>query len=546
MSGKKSAGPMRVSAQMVAAAPSPAAEVLERLGTRSLGLTDAEAAERLERFGPNAVGTEKGMSWWHIFFKACVNPLVILLLCLSVVMYLTGDLRGGTVMMAMVILGVTLRFVQETKANNAAAKLKAMIRVTATVLREGAAREVPLGDVVPGDIVKLAAGDMIPGDLRLLVSKDLFVAQASLTGESLPVEKNDVPTNGSIGKTPLEMPDLCFMGTSVESGSATAVVVETGATTYLGGMAKAILQTTPPTAFDKGIANFTWMMIRFMAVMVPLVFIINVLTKGDPVKAAAANGFWEWMKSRSWTEAFFFSVAVAVGLTPEMLPMIVSVCLSKGAIAMSRKKVIVKKLPSIQNFGAMDVLCTDKTGTLTRDHVILERHCDVAREESDDVLLDAYTISYYQTGLKNVLDRAILDHEEVATKEHFAPLSKIDEIPFDFQRKMMSVVIENKAENRRRILVKGAPEAVFERCISFEINGEQFDIDPVLIEDLEEEYRSLSADGFRVLAVAYRDVETKPAYTKEDEQKLVLKGYVAFLDPPKDSAGMACRKCARC
>ena len=539
MSGKKTAGTMRVSAQMVAAAPLPAAEVLERLGTRPQGLTDAEAAERLERFGRNAVGTEKGMSWWHIFFKACVNPLVILLLCLSIVMYLTGDLRGGTVMMAMVVLGVGLRFVQEAKADNAAAKLKAMIRVTATVLREGAAREVPLGDVVPGDIVKLAAGDMIPGDLRLLVSKDLFVAQASLTGESLPVEKNDVPTNGGIGKTPLELPDLCFMGTSVESGSATAVVVETGATTYLGGMAKAILQSTPPTAFDKGIASFTWLMIRFMAVMVPLVFIINVLTKGDPVEAAAAHGFWEWMKSRSWTEAFFFSVAVAVGLTPEMLPMIVSVCLSKGAIAMSRKKVIVKKLPSIQNFGAMDVLCTDKTGTLTRDHVILERHCDVAREDSDDVLLDAYTISYYQTGLKNVLDRAILDHEEVASREHFAPLVKIDEIPFDFQRKMMSVVIENKAQNQRRILVKGAPEAVFERCVSFEINGEQFDIDPVLIEDLEEEYRSLSADGFRVLAVAYRDVEAKAAYTKEDERKLVLRGYVAFLDPPKDSAAPA-------
>jgi len=386
--------------------------------------------------------------------------------------------------------------------------------------------------VVPGDLIKLAAGDMIPADVRLLTAKDLFLIQASLTGESLPVEKSDSVETAN-GKTPLEYANVCYLGTSVESGSALAVVMATGKETYFGAMASTITATPPPTSFDKGIARFTWLMIKFMALMVPTVFLINALTKhsgGD----AATHGVWQWLANRKWSEAFMFSLAVAVGLTPEMLPMIVSVCLSKGAIAMSRKKVIVKRLNSIQNLGAMNVLCTDKTGTLTQDHVILEKHCDVAREENRTVLKDAYLISYFQTGLKNVLDRAILAYQGEDGGVPVAQFRKLDELPFDFSRRMMSVVVESDADGVE-LLCKGAPEAVFARCKTFELNDEVNPLDPLLMNELKEEYEQLSADGFRVLAVAGKKLDKRVAYTREDENDLVLKGYVAFLDPPKES-----------
>ncbi|MBV8357748.1 MAG: magnesium-translocating P-type ATPase, partial [Deltaproteobacteria bacterium] len=426
---------------------------------------------------------------------------------------------GGTLMVAMVILGVSLRFVQEARADTAAAKLKAMIRVTATVVRGGVEREIPLAELVPGDIVKLAAGDMIPADLRILSCKDLFLTQGSLTGESFPVEKFDVAEELD-GKQPLELKCICFLGTSVESGSAVAAVVETGLSTYLGKMAISITDRPPPTAFDRGVSGFTWLMLEFMAVMVPVVFLINGFTK------------------HNWGEAFLFALAVAVGLTPEMLPMIVSVCLSKGALLMSRKKVIVKRLNSIQNLGAMDVLCTDKTGTLTMDRVILEHHYDVALKDDDGVLELAFLNSHFQTGLRNVLDRAILQHQELHQELSVGEYSKADEIPFDFARKMMSVIVETP-EKMHRLICKGAPESVFERCSRFELEDEIYPMDPLLLQDLKEEYDRLSADGFRVLAIAYREFEPKPAYSKDDEQNLILKGYVAFLDPPKESAAPA-------
>jgi len=416
----------------------------------------------------------------------------------------------------MVVLGVVLRFVQEMKAGAAAARLKAMISVTATAIRDGTVREVPLEELAPGDVVKLSAGDMIPGDVRILTCKDLFVIQASLTGESLPVEKTEAPVE-TTGRSPLELTNVCFLGTSVESGAATALVVTTGLDTYLGAMSEALVGPPVETSFDKGIRRFTWLMIRFMAVMVPLVFLINGLTKGN------------------WPEAFFFAVAVAVGLTPEMLPTIVTVCLSKDAIAMGRKKVIVKRLHSIQNFGAMDVLCTDKTGTLTQDRVIIEKHCDVVREDDDDVLAMVYLNSHFQTGLKNVLDRAVLEHREIHTEINVPEWEKVDEIPFDFSRRLMSVVVETP-EDIRRLITKGAPEEVFDRCSQFELQGQLYPMDPILIDDLRLEYEALSEDGFRVLAVAYKDVPHKPAYSKEDENDMVLRGYVAFLDPPKETA----------
>jgi Mg2+-importing ATPase len=372
---------------------------------------------------------------------------------------------------------------------------------------------------VPGDIVRLAAGDMIPGDVRLLLSKDLFVSQGSLTGESLPVEKFHDPETNEEG-SPTELKNICFMGTSVESGTATAVVVTTGVQTYFGSMARSITGERVQTSFDQGLNRFTWLMMELMAVMVPLVFLINGFTKHD------------------WKGAFFFALAVAVGLTPEMLPMIVSVCLSNGALVMSRKKVIVKRLNSIQNFGGMDVLCTDKTGTLTEDRVVLMRHCNVAGRESDDVLLDGYLISYFQTGLKNLLDRAILNSSDFHAKAVVEKYKKLDEIPFDFTRRMMSVLVESP-EGKAILLTKGAPEEVFLHCSQFELDGKLSTMDADQVAGLKQEYDSLSNDGFRVLAVATKDLSGKQICAKDDERGLILRGYVAFLDPPKETAARA-------
>lgn len=497
-------------------------QVFTRMRTSPEGLSNADSAKRLAEAGPNVIAEDKHRGWpWHLL-TAIRNPLVILLAVLATISFGTGDARAGTVMVLMVVLSVLLRFMQEARADAAAAKLKAMITVTTAVVRDGKKEEIALNKLVPGDLVTLSAGDMIPADVRIVSSKDLFITQATLTGESLPVEKFDTQETRS-DISPLEFANICFLGTSVESGAATAIVVVTGAKTYFGSMANSIVGQTLETSFDKGVTKFTWLLIRFMMVMVPLVFFINGLTK------------------HNWHEAFFFSLAVAVGLTPEMLPMIVSVCLSKGALAMSKKKVIVKQLNAIQNFGAMDVLCTDKTGTLTMDQVILERHCDVMQKESAEVLLDAYLIAYFQTGLKNILDRAVLNyrdaHESLAIIDK-GGYRKVDEIPFDFVRRMMSVVVE-RPDKKHQLLTKGAPEAVFPRCKFYELDGKTFPFESTHATNLTQQYEQLSAEGFRVLAVAYKHLETGPIITKDDECELVLKGYVAFLDPPKDSARRA-------
>jgi Mg2+-importing ATPase len=510
---------IRVSPAVLDAARKNGEALLRDLQTSAAGLTQAEAEERARTTGPNVVAQEKKQGWPIRLLKIIINPLVILLSTLSAISFLTGDARAGSVMAGMVALSVGLRFWQEARADAAAEKLKAMIHVTATVVRDGAAREIPLRDLVPGDIINLAAGDMIPGDVRLLTSKDLFVSQGSLTGESLPVEKIHDPQTKE-ESSPTELMNTCFMGTSVESGTATAVVVTTGLQTYLGSMAHSITEERPQTSFDQGLNRFTWLMMKFMAVMVPLVFFINGFTKHD------------------WKGAFFFALAVAVGLTPEMLPMIVSVCLSKGALAMSRKKVIVKRLNSIQNFGAMDVLCTDKTGTLTEDRVVLMRHCNVAGHETDDVLLNGYLISYFQTGLRNLLDRAILDSTDFHAKAAVEKYKKLDEIPFDFTRRIMSVLVQD-AEGKAVLLAKGAPEEIFLRSSQFELDGKLSPMHPDLMVGLKREYDDLSNDGFRVLAVATKDLPGKQICTKDDERDLILRGYVAFLDPPKTSAARA-------
>ncbi|HEV2438304.1 MAG TPA: magnesium-translocating P-type ATPase [Verrucomicrobiae bacterium] len=530
MAGSNNSNNPRAADLVREAATREISDVLQSLSASPNGLMEEEAAARLEQYGPNEVAQERRHEWLHRLWVAVRNPLVILLTVLAIASFASyyhekpedrdvSEFYGGIVMLVMVALGVSLRFVQETRADQAAAKLKAMIKVTATVLRDGQPKEVPLQHLVPGDIVKLSAGDMIPGDVRLISAKDLFIIQATLTGESLPVEKSDT-RDPRLNVSSIEHTNICFLGTSVESGAATAVVVATGAHTYFGKMASSLAGQQVETAFDRGVKKFVWLMLWFMFVMVPMVFLINGLFK------------------HNWKEAFFFALAVAVGLTPEMLPMIVSVCLSKGAIAMSKKKVIVKKLNSIQNFGAMDVLCTDKTGTLTIDHVILELHCDVFKNESETVLRDAYLISHFQTGLKNLLDRAVLQYKQLHSELGLDKYKMVDEIPFDFSRRMMSVAVE-RPNGERQLLTKGAPEAVFAKCTHFESEGEIFPMEPVLVGDLVQQVNELSEDGFRVLAVATKKLGQQTTFTKADESDLVLTGYLAFLDPPKDTASKA-------
>jgi Mg2+-importing ATPase len=503
------------------ASGTPAAELMAQLGTTPLGLTNAEAEERLEKYGPNRVASERPPHWYVQLGHSFTNPFVLLLLVLAAVSLIAGDIQATIIISTMVIIGVVLRFYQERRSTVAAEKLRAMVKVTATVIRRALdnvsySSEVPIEQLVPGDIIQLAAGDMIPADVRLLGSKDLFISQAVLTGEAMPVEK----FAGILG-TPegavLDAPNACFLGTNVISGTATAVVVATGQSTYLGSIARSISGRRTITSFESGIRDISVLLIRFTLVMAVLVFLINGLTK------------------HNWGEAFMFALSVAVGLTPEMLPMIVSGTLALGAVMMSRKKVIVKRLNSIQNIGAIDILCTDKTGTLTEDRVVLMRCWNVAGEEDNDVFTYAYLNSYFQTGLKNLLDRAILDyHEAPKTIE----ATKVDEIPFDFSRRLMSVVVERG--DQRELVTKGAPETVFARCNKFDLNGEVMEMNPVLLPEIQEELDKLSLEGFRVLAIAYKDVSKKQqSFSKYDEGQLILKGYVAFLDPPKQTARAA-------
>ncbi len=525
-------GSIRVARQLIESAQADPQALLERLNTSYAGLTSAEAEARLETFGPNTVARERRLTFIARLWDNVKNPLVILLTLLGIVSFLTGDLRATIVIGAMVLLGIVLRFVQESRADHAAEQLKAMVSTTATVLRDGQKVEIPLGQIVPGDILNLSAGDMVPADLRLLSARDLFLNQAALTGESLPVEKT--PTcaqSAGSERGPLELPCLCFLGSNVESGTGTAVVVTTGSSTYFGSLASSITSARQMTSFDKGVNQFTWLMISFMLVMVPLVFLFNGLSKGN------------------WLEAFLFALAVAVGLTPEMLPMIVTVNLSKGAISMSKKKVIVKRLNAIQNFGAMDVLCTDKTGTITQGKIVLEKYLDVSGHENDEILYLAYLNSYYQTGLKNLMDVAVLDHVNLQKRAIVDDrYRKVDEIPFDFHRRRMSVVVQGDDEAQRLLVTKGAVEEIFNVCTHVEVKGEvlprlaEYDARRKALVD------NLNAQGFRVIAVAYKSLPPctsgggNYAYSTADEAGMVLKGFLAFLDPPKDSAAEAIAK----
>ncbi len=500
-------------------------QACRHLGSTENGLSAAEAEERLAQYGPNLVTRERKRSIAQELWNRTKNPLNALLLTLAIVSYALGDLRAAIVIATMVVLAITTAFIQEHRSNEAAARLRAMVKTTATVRRAGSSDgngfvEVPMETLVPGDVVRLSAGDMIPADLRLLETKDLFVNQSALTGEAMPAEKFGHACDQS-SSNPFDLHNICFMGANVVSGYATGVIVRTGGATFFGQLADEIAGRRVPTAFDQGVNRFTWLMIRFMLVMVPAVFVINGFTKGD------------------WLEALLFSVAVAVGLTPEMLPMIVAVNLAKGAIAMARQKVIVKRLNAIQNFGAMDVLCTDKTGTLTQDRIILKRHLDIRGEESARVLQYAYLNSHFQSGLKNLLDVAVLQHVDLhkilGIDDGF---SKIDEIPFDFARRRLSVVVRHGDEHV--LICKGAVEEIFAVCTRYEVDGTTGQLDTSHFETAKEETIQLNSDGFRVVAVAYKTMDAaKTTYTVADESDLTLLGYIAFLDPPKESAGAA-------
>ena len=485
------------------------------------------------------------------------NPLNALLLSLAVISYFLGEISTALMILVIVILAVITAFIQEHRSNDAAAKLRAMVKTTASVKRKGGAIisdedrlngfiEIPIEQLVPGDIVRLSAGDMIPADLRLLAAKDLFINQSALTGEAMPAEKSAAPRIGEIAD-PFDRPNLCFMGGSVVSGYGGGVIVHTGARTYFGQLADRIGGRRELTSFDKGVNHFTWLMIRFMMVMAPAVFLINGVSK------------------HNWLEALLFAMAVAVGLTPEMLPMIVTVNLAKGAIAMSKKRVIVKRLNAIQNFGAMDVLCADKTGTLTQDRITLKRHLDIRGGDSERVLEYAYLNSHYQSGLKNLLDVAVLQHVELGKNLHLRHRYKIvDEIPFDFVRRRLSVALAREDacadveqfwltrmfkrlfraqphEDCVHLLIcKGAVEEVFAACKYYELDGRRGKLDPAHRAAAQAETAKLNEDGFRVIAVAYREItDLKPSYSIDDEIDLTLLGYIAFLDPPKDSAGGA-------
>ena len=514
------------------------------------GLTDAEALSRLTEYGPNEVARDKPAHALIQLALAFKNPFIAVLMVLAAVSAVTDillpmrsgedtDYTGVLIIVIMVTLSGLLRFWQEYRSGKAAQALKAMVRTTASVQRRSSVsstsilREIPMSQIVPGDIVRLSAGDMIPADLRLIESRDLFVSQAALTGEALPVEKYDVfsavssksATASSAQDGVLEQNNMCFMGTNVVSGTATAVVVATGAKTYFGSLAKAIVGSRAETSFDRGVNSVSWLLIRFMLVMVPIVLLINGFSKGD------------------WTEAFLFALAVAVGLTPEMLPMIVSSNLAKGAVAMAKNKVVVKRLNAIQNFGAMDVLCTDKTGTLTQDRIILEHHLGLDDRNSPRILELALLNSLHQSGVKNLMDQAVLRFAEKtpAARQAIGSYRKIDELPFDFIRRRLSVVVQD-TQGDQLMVCKGAVEEMLSIATHVQDGGQRLPLDTEQRARLFKLAHRYNSDGFRVLLIATRTIpadQAKSRYETQDEQGMTVQGLLTFLDPPKESAAQA-------
>lgn len=515
---------------------------LKKLQSNANGLSENEVHVKRNQFGPNEMAHEKAPAWYKQLFHSFLSPFNAVLITIAIVSLVIDvfliksgerDYKTVIVVSTMVILSSVIRFWQEHGSNQAAEKLKSMVKTTATLLRKETGKiELDIKKIVPGDIILLSAGDMMPADCRVMQSKDMFVSQSILTGEALPVEKHEHKIDDAENRSPLELDNLCFMGTNVVSGTATVIAVTTGNETYFGSIGKALESKKPLTSFEIGVNKVSWLLIRFMLVMVPLVFFINGITKGN------------------WLEALLFGFSVAVGLTPEMLPMIVTANLAKGAVKMSTEKVIVKRLDAIQNLGAMDIFCTDKTGTLTLDKIVLTRHLNVFGDEDYEVLKWAYLNSYHQTGLKNLLDVAVLEHTELHQYINVeGDFKKIDEIPFDFDRRRMSVILEMKT-GKHLLICKGAVEEMLDKCTHAFDPGEdkQLHIENDKIVPMNDAMRKivvdtskkLNGEGLRVLLVAIKEFEGGPlTYSVKDENELVLAGFIGFLDPAKPSAKKA-------
>jgi Mg2+-importing ATPase len=512
-----------ICAELTQVAELPTKELVKELGKDVDGLNEHIAKKRLKKFGYNKIVHEEAPAWYILLAKNFIDPFALLLLALSIISYFLNDVDATYIILAMVAISISMRFVQEYRSSKAAEKLSHIVSVKADITRvwtphgKPEIKEIPVKLLVPGDIVHLSAGDLVPGDLRILSSNDLSVSQSVLTGESMPVEKSP-NLNTEKKESITDYSNLCFLGTHVVNGTATGVVIKTGKNTYFGSMTTSMMGYRAQTSFDVGVKQITWLFIKFMVVLVPLVFIINILTKGN------------------YFEALLFSLSVAVGLTPAMLPMIVTANLAKGAVALSKKKVIVKQLSAIQSFGAMNVLCTDKTGTLTQNQIILDKYLDLEEQQSDEVQKLAYLNSYFQTSMKNLMDQAILKHEDLEKEYHFATIYEfIDEIPFDFERRRMSVIIKQKSE-QPLLICKGAVEEVLSICTKYHADGKIVKITEKVREKAAAIRDRLNKDGLRVLAVAYKNLtKNNQSFDKSDEHGLIFAGFLAFLDPPKHS-----------
>ncbi len=536
---KKNKGQIAFNAERVLmAAKAPLDSVFTYFQSFSLGLAVEEVEKRQSLYGKNEIVHERKKKPLIMLAKAFVNPFVGVLTVLVAISFVMDvwmadpadrEWTSIIIVTTMIVLSAILRFCQEWKANRSSEALQKMVTNTCYVKRVGFHDgEISNEELVPGDVVMLSAGDMIPADIRIIESKDLFISQSSLTGESDSIEKFPNLSVGYSEKSSIvDLDNICFMGSNVVSGSAKGIVFQTGNNTYLGTIAKSVAGHRAATAFDKGITKVSLLLIRFMLIMVPIVFMVNGITKGD------------------WMEAFIFAISVAVGLTPEMLPMIVTANLSKGAMVMSRKKTIVKDLNAIQNFGAMNILCTDKTGTLTQDHIVLERHVNVdgTEDKANRILRHAYFNSYFQTGLKNLMDRAILSHvKELGLESLSCSYKKVDEIPFDFTRRRMSVVVED-LKGKRQIITKGAVEEMLGVCSFAEFDGEVHPLTEAMRTKAQRFVEEMNAQGMRVLALAQKSFLSKENnFCIDDEKDMVLIGYLAFLDPPKESAAQAIKQ----
>jgi P-type Mg2+ transporter len=491
----------------------PTDELLSRLDTSTAGLTTEEAERRLEVYGTNEISQKGKKPLYLEFISHFKSPITIILLVAAIVSGFLGDPLDAGIIVLIVLVSVTLDFTQEYRAGRAAEALRKRVATTATVFRNGTKQDIEISLLVPGDIVLLSAGDIIPAEARALSAKDLFVDQSALTGESFPVEKTTEPVYTTADTDMNKWTNYLFMGTSVTAGTATAVIVKTGSATQYGEIARKSAERKPETEFESGLRRFGYLIVQVTFVLIILVFFINALFK------------------RSVIDSLLFSVALAVGLTPGLLPVILSINLSRGAQAMSKKGVIVKRLAAIQNFGSMDILCSDKTGTLTENKVTVIQHVNIEGKDSEKVFLYSILNSRYQTGLRSPLDEAILQHQEVNTDRY----ERIDEIPFDFIRKRLSIVVK---ENQQNLLItKGAPEEILKIISRYEIDETPHELTSDARKKIEREFQDLSSRGFRVLGVSYRVMENKPSYSVPDEADMVFLGFIAFTDPLKETAG---------